>query len=155
MQITFQSITENQQKSKIAQDILADLPMWFGIQSETEEYIKNVKSQQFIQVSADSVPVGFISIKSNNSFTAEIYVMGIKRKYHRLKTGEKLLNYITEMLRDEKYSYLLVKTLDESRESKEYEMTRLFYRKMGFVPIDVISSIWGTDNPCLLMIKKL
>ncbi len=62
MQITFQSITENQQKSKIAQDILADLPMWFGIESETEEYIENVKNYQFIQVSADSFPIGFISI---------------------------------------------------------------------------------------------
>lgn len=155
MQITFQSISANQQKSKIAQDILADLPMWFGIQSAIEEYVENVKNYQFIKVSADSIPIGFISIKPNNSFTAEIYVMGIKRKYHRLKIGERFLNYVSEMLRDEKYSYLLVKTLDESRESKEYKMTRLFYKKMGFIPIDVISSIWGTDNPCLLMIKKL
>lgn len=72
MQITFQSITENQEKSKITQDILADLPMWFGIQSAMEEYAENVKNYQFIKVSADSIPVGFISIKSNNSFTAEI-----------------------------------------------------------------------------------
>ena len=155
MQIKFQSISKNQEKSKITQDILADLPMWFGIQSAIDEYVKNVKNYQFIKANVDSIPVGFISIKSNNSFTAEIYVMGIKRKYHRKKVGEKLLNHVSEMLRDEKYSYLLVKTLDESRKSKEYEITRLFYRKMGFIPIDVIPSIWGTDNPCLLMIKKL
>ncbi len=155
MQLTFQSISENEEKSKTAQEILADLPLWFGIQSETEEYIKNVRNYYFIQVCADSIPVGFISIKSNNSFTAEVYVLGIKRKYHRLKIGEKLLNNVSEMLGDKGYSYLLVKTLDESRESKEYEMTRLFYKKMEFVPIDVIPEIWGTENPCLLMIKKL
>lgn len=155
MQTTFHSVSEPQKKSKIAQDILADLPMWFGIQSETKEYIDNVKKHKFIQVNADSMPVGFISIKSNNSFTAEIYVMGIKQKYHRLKIGEKLLSHVSEMLKDENYSYLLVKTLDESRKSKEYEMTRYFYRKTGFVPIDVIPEIWGNNNPCLLMIKKL
>jgi hypothetical protein len=58
-------------------------------------------------------------------------------------------------LREENYSYLLVKTLDEARESKEYEKTRRFYQKTGFIPIDVIPEIWGNDNPCLLMIKKL
>ena len=45
--------------------------------------------------------------------------------------------------------------LDESRESKSYEKTRLFYLAMGFKPLEVFKTLWDEDNPCLFMVKHI
>ena len=155
MPITFQEVTTDSEKVSITRDVLADLPKWFGIPSTVDEYAEEVKKHVFIKANVDNAPIGFVSVKSNNSYTSEIYLVGIKSKYHRNKIGEKLLSYVFDRLRKEKCSIVMVKTLDESKLSEEYEKTRLFYYKMGFIPLDVIPSIWGKENPCLIMVKKL
>jgi hypothetical protein len=53
------------------------------------------------------------------------------------------------------YSYLTVKTLDASAEYEPYEQTRAFYKKMGFVPLEVFKTLWNKENPCLFLVKKL
>jgi hypothetical protein len=51
--------------------------------------------------------------------------------------------------------FLTVKTLDESRASKSYEKTRLFYLSVGFKPLEVFPLLWDKDNPCLFMAKSI
>lgn len=50
-------------------------------------------------------------------------------------------------------SWLEVKTLDASRASESYTRTRAFYLSAGFEPLECIPEIWGSDNPCLIMVK--
>ncbi|MBC7456865.1 MAG: hypothetical protein H7235_01205, partial [Bdellovibrionaceae bacterium] len=48
-----------------------------------------------------------------------------------------------------------VKTLSEARAHENYEKTRKFYLKSGFVPIEEFKTLWGEHNPCLMLIKDL
>jgi len=36
-----------------------------------------------------------------------------------------------------------------------YARTRAFYAAMGFEPLEEIVQVWGPDNPCLLLVKRL
>jgi GNAT superfamily N-acetyltransferase len=81
--------------------------------------------------------------------------MGVLDKYHRIGIGRMLITASENLCRENKVTFLTVKTLDESRKSESYEKTRLFYLSIGFKPIEVFNSLWGEDNPCLLMVKVL
>ena len=102
----------------------------------------------------DSKAVGFLTIKQHNQFAAEIYVMGVLPQLHRKGIGHNLVEEAEKILKQNSVEYLQVKTLGESHPDKYYGLTRAFYFKMGFKPIEEFDRIWG-DNPCLLMIKAL
>jgi GNAT superfamily N-acetyltransferase len=148
-------LTEEDKKEKVCRNTLKELPLWFGLPQSNEEYCDKVKLYRFIEILNEGKGIGFVSIKSNNEFVAEIYVMGILPQYHRQGIGTLLMERICIELKRNGYRYLEVKTLDESRESEEYRKTRLFYEKVGFIPLDVVLHEWGEENPCLIMIKAL
>ena len=52
-------------------------------------------------------------------------------------------------------SELQVKTLGPSHPSEHYAATRQFYVARGFRPLEELTEIWGEDNPCLIMVKRL
>jgi hypothetical protein len=54
-----------------------------------------------------------------------------------------------------KCKYVIVKTISEIDEDKNYEKTRRFYKKMGFEELVTLTEIWDENNPCLIMIKKV
>ena len=155
MNIEFQIIEHNAEKSRICKTVIADLPEWFGIPESNAEYCKGVKDHDFIKIVFNNNLAGFCSIKKNNEYTAEIYVMGLLKKYHRMGIGINLIQFLEVYLIDQGFVYLEVKTLDESHNSFSYKKTRLFYKKAGFLPLDVQIKIWGKENPCLIMVKKL
>jgi len=143
------------EKYTICKNIIEKLPKWFGIPQSNNEYCEGVKEYLFYKIIVSNDVIGFVSIKFNYETIAEIYVMGILCEYHRRGIGTYIIKHITSKLKKMGIKYLEVKTLDESRESGEYKQTRLFYKKVGFIPIDVLKNEWGKDNPCLIMIKKL
>ncbi|HOT31267.1 MAG TPA: GNAT family N-acetyltransferase [Petrotogaceae bacterium] len=142
-------------KQIITADILKKLPQWFGIDSAINDYVSGVKETVFLAAYDDEKPVGFISIKSNNEYTAEIYVMGIEKPYHRKGIGTILIEKAQLFLKNNGYRFLMVKTLGESCDYEFYARTRMFYKKCGFFPLQEIKEIWGEENPCLIMIKVL
>ena len=155
MKIEFIEVKDNEEKSDLCRKVLDDLPLWFGIPEANDEYCEGVKKHRFIKICYENEAIGFASVKVNNELVAELYVLGILTKYHRKSIGVRLLEYIEQDLRNNGFQYLEVKTLDESKESEEYRRTRLFYQKTGFIPFDVLYNEWGSDNPCLIMLKKL
>ena len=66
----------------------------------------------------------------------------------------KLLNNSIELIEDE-IKFFMVKTLGESHPDENYKITREFYKKLGFYPLEEIKEIWGESNPCLIMVKTL
>lgn len=48
-----------------------------------------------------------------------------------------------------------MKTLSADHPDRHYAATRVFYEAMGFEPIEVFAELWGSDTPCLLMLKRL
>lgn len=155
MNIKFDFVNDPAQKENICRTVLSDLPLWFGISEANEQYANGVRDKQFVAVSLDGKTIGFASIKENNKSTAELYLIGILANYHRAGIGAKLLNYISNVLKQQDFKLLQVKTLDETRESVEYKKTRCFYNKVGFIPLESFDELWGSDNPCLIMVKVL
>ncbi len=51
--------------------------------------------------------------------------------------------------------YLTVKTLDESAVYEPYDRTQAFYFKNGFTPLEVFTTFWNEENPCLFLIKHV
>lgn len=142
-------------KQIITAEILKNLPQWFGIDSAINDYVHGVKATTFFAAYDNENPIGFISIKISNEYTAEIYVMGIKELYHRKGIGTTLVEKAKLFLKNAGYKFLIVKTLGESCDYEYYARTRKFYKKCGFFPLQEIKEIWGEENPCLIMLNVL
>ncbi|MFD3158735.1 GNAT family N-acetyltransferase (plasmid) [Haloimpatiens sp. FM7330] len=139
--IRISKLLNNEEKSNVANCILRQLPEWFGIEESIIEYVNRVKSTDFYAVYYLDNPVGFISIKSNNEYTSEVYVIGILKKYHNHGIGKKLLKIVEESLIKDNVKFLMVKTLGDSHPDINYKYTRKFYKKTGFYPLEEIKEI--------------
>ncbi len=139
----------------ICNELLRSLPLWFGIESAIQRYVSDVEGLTTFVAYIDDKPLGLVSIKAHNEYTAEVYVMAVHPKFHRRGIGRLLVEKTESHLKGLNYEYLSVKTLSPSRPNKEYEQTRAFYLAMGFKPVEEFKTLWGEANPCLLMIKAL
>ena len=122
-------IQEPDLKSEITSYILDDLPNWFGIEAAKKEYIENVRDKDFFVIHKKKEPefkpnsplgeelnfseiekikssLGFITLKYHSQYSAEVYVMGILKKYHRLGIGKKLIDTVSAHLKEHSYKFL-------------------------------------------------
>jgi GNAT superfamily N-acetyltransferase len=148
-------IKDNYQKKEIAKYILESLPEWFGIPESTKEYIDESCNLPFFAVFNELKPLGFIVLKENNAYTAEIFVMGVLPNHQKKGIGRMLYHKVYNWAKDHGYEYLQVKTLDSSHPDLHYAITRKFYLSMGFKPFECIPVLWGKDNPCLIMVQYI
>lgn len=153
--IEIKNIRNNNEKSRITNYILRELPEWFGIEESIVEYVEEVKKYDFYGAYNNGKAVGFISIKYNNKYTAEMYLIGILKEYQNQKIGRKLIEITEKLLIEDEIKFFMVKTLGESQPDENYKITREFYKKLGFYPLEEIKEIWGESNPCLIMVKTL
>ncbi len=147
-------IEDPQEKSRICERILRSLPQWFGIESAILDYIKDVQAME-TWVATKSDAIGFISLNKHNNQTAEIHVMGVLPEFHGKKVGSELVRVAEESLLAQRFKFLTVKTLSESRPDVNYDKTRKFYLKSGFIPLEEFKTLWGEHNPCLMMVKAI
>ena len=148
-------LDDEKEKIEVSTNILKALPNWFGIEESTKEYINKSSDLQFFVAIDKSKVVGFISIKENSKYTAEIYVMAVLPDYHKQGIGKKLINVSLKWAKEKGYEFLQVKTLDYSHPDTYYEATRGFYKSVGFKELECLKEVWGEDNPCLIMIQHI
>lgn len=148
-------LQSSDEKHEIANVILRQLPEWFGIEEAIVDYVNGVNDTDFYAAYNVDEPIGFISIKANNQYTSEIYVLGVKKEYHNRGIGKMLLKAAQDELINKNFKFLMVKTLGASHPDINYRNTREFYNKAGFYPLEEIKEIWGKENPCLIMVKKV
>jgi GNAT superfamily N-acetyltransferase len=98
---------------------------------------------------------GFLALKLHTEAAAEIYVMGVRPGSHRRGIGTALLESAEAFLRQRGFEYLQVKTLGPSHPDVGYAATRSFYAARGFRPLEELTAIWGEENPCLILVKRL
>lgn len=110
------------------------------------------KNSFFITASLNNRTLGFALVSFIKPNVYEISVMGVLNKNRRHGVGTAIMNYLFNKL---KGSYLLVKTVDETKLNDTYASTRNFYIKTGFQPLITLPEVWDEENPCLIMIKKL
>jgi len=150
-----EEVIDKKQKMHTTANILKSLPDWFGIPESIQEFIDKSSNLPFFSAVDKSKAIGFISIKENNRYSAEIYVMGILPDYHRQGIGRALIDSVISWAKEKGYEFLQVKTLDESHPDVHYSDTRKFYFSVGFRPLECLPELWGKDNPCLIMIKHI
>ena len=148
--MTVVEIEESSARSQLCETVLRDLPEWFGIESATAAYIRDVAELATLGIGDDAI----LSLKLHTAFAAEVYVMGVRRSRHGQGLGTALMQAAEEYLRGRDFEYLQVKTLGPSDPDEGYVRTRAFYEARGFVPLEEIHGLWE-DNPCLLMVKRL
>jgi GNAT superfamily N-acetyltransferase len=139
------------ERSRTCDRILRSLPEWFGIAEAVDAYVRDVAALPTLAYD----DAGFLSLKAHGRYAAEIYVMGVLRERQGQGIGTALVEAAEDRLRGAGVEYLQVKTLGPSRPSEHYELTRRFYEKVGFRPLEEIHGLWSEGNPCLLMVKRL
>lgn len=153
--MTIKMMDSPQEKQYICKTVLRSLPDWFGIPEAIDEYVRKSSEMPFWALFDSKNAVGFIAIKEASEDTAEIYVMGISEAYHHQGFGKMLFSKCLEWCRQNHFSFLQVKTLDQSHPDTHYANTRKFYKAMGFKKLECIPEIWGKSCPCLIMIMHI
>jgi len=148
-------VSDPELRSSVCELVLRSLPLWFGIESAIVNYTRDVKAMETWVSYENDVPIGFVSINKHFSQSAEIHVMGIRQEFHRKGIGHQLVTAVENDLRVQNFKFLTVKTLSEARPNKEYDLTRKFYLKMGFTPLEEFKTLWDESNPCLYLVKAL
>lgn len=154
-EIVIKPVTAPEERSLLCKRILQLLPAWFGIPEAVIAYTDEVKTMETWVALIDNLEVGFISVNKPNAATAEIHVMGILQEHHRKGIGTLLVKKAEAGLSRQGFRFLQVKTLSAARPCPEYDITRKFYMEMGFYPVEEFKTLWGSENPCLQLIKTL
>jgi ribosomal protein S18 acetylase RimI-like enzyme len=136
------------------EQILRDLPEWFGIEEAILQYRRDIEIMESFVVEISGTLAGFITLNTHNDYSAEIHVIALKREYHGRGIGRKLVAFGEEKLIARSVEYLHVKTVGPSLPNDFYARTRNFYFHLGFRPLEE-TNLWGDRNPCLIMVKHL
>jgi GNAT superfamily N-acetyltransferase len=81
--------------------------------------------------------------------------MGVKRSWHRRGVGRALIEAAAQLAESQGVRFLTVKTLSPSNDDPNYARTRLFYEAVGFVPIEEFPTLWGSENPCIFLLRPI
>lgn len=145
-------IEDKNEKENISRAILTQLPEWFGLPDSMNEYISCSKEMPFWVYFDAEKPIGFIALKETGEFTAEIYVMGVLKGYHRKGIGNQLWKVFLQYAQKIGYEYVQVKTVKKGH-YKEYDITNAFYEKLGFRELECFPTLWDEWNPCQVYVR--
>ena len=151
---TVNCITDQDEKRRIARLVLEALPDWFGIPEAREDYIRESAELFFAAAYDGDRPIGFVSLKETGRDTAELFVMGVLKEYHRRGVGTALFDAARKAAADSGYSFLQVKTVQMGRYA-EYDATNRFYLALGFKEFEVFPTLWDEFNPCQIYVMSL
>ena len=154
MTTEIKNIEKVEEKENISREILYDLPEWFGLPESTESYIRDSKDKSFLAGYIDNKLAGFIVLNPTSKDTSEIFVMGVKKCFHRQSIGRKLNQAYEALAKESGFSYSQVKTV-QSDNYAEYDITNKFYQAMGYVELECFPNMWDSWNPCQIYIKCL
>jgi GNAT superfamily N-acetyltransferase len=142
-------------REALAREILEELPEWFGIPEATEAYVKAADKLPMLAYESGGKVIGFLTLKLQTIHAMEIVVMGVRRAWHRRGAGRALMAAAEAEAVRRGCSYVTVRTLAPSNPDPNYVATRAFYEALGFVPVEILSDLWGPDLPSLLLLKRV
>lgn len=149
-----QRIDVPEDRSRIAREILAQLPEWFGIPESTAQYVAGCAQMPVWADIENRCCRGFIAMRLTSDCAAEIFVMGVKPQFHRMGIGRALFGAMHEEAKRTGLEYLHVKTVQTGK-YEIYDRTNLFYRSLGFRELECLPELWDAANPCQLYIMTI
>ena len=148
-----EEVKDENQKMAVVAEVLNDLPEWFGIPESTQAYIEGAKDLQVWAAYQESDLLGFVSLSYSSEDCAEIDCLGVKKGHQGRGIGSQLIANL-ESEAGKQVDYLQVKTVAEGS-NKDYDRTNVFYRSLGFKKLEIFPQLWGPQNPCQILIKKM
>ena len=148
-----EEVKDANQKMAVVAEVLKDLPEWFGIPESTQAYIEEAKDLQVWATYQERDLAGFVSLSYSSEDCAEIDCLGVKKAYQGRGIGSQLLATL-ESEANKNVDFLQVKTVAQGS-NKDYDRTNVFYRNLGFKKLEIFPQLWGPQNPCQILIKKI
>lgn len=148
------AVLDKDEKRRIARTILETLTDWFEVPEEREGHIRKSADLPFFAAFDGDLPAGFICLRETGRDTAEIYVMGVLKSFHRRGVGRELVREAKAAAKQMGYSFLQVKTVQMGT-YPDYDDTNLFYLAMGFKEFEVLPLFWDELNPCQVYVMHL
>lgn len=110
----------------------------------------------WVAVEADEV-IGFAVADRRSARAVEILWAAVRADRRGAGVGTQLIEETLRVLADEGVSLVEVKTLDRTSDYAEYEPTRAFWERRGFVQIDAIDPLpgWQPGNPSAFYVAAL
>ncbi|MFH1956830.1 MAG: GNAT family N-acetyltransferase [Patescibacteria group bacterium] len=117
---------------------------------------KDLPKQLVYGIFKDNELIGFASYEKINSEVVELAWMAVNRNFQNKGFGTKLVKESISNL-GKKYKFCKVKTLAETYKDYGFKKTRNFYKKLGFVSLEIIQPFpgWKKNNPCQIFVKYL
>ena len=153
MMFVIEEVKNENQKKAVVAEVLKALPEWFGIPESTQAYIEGATTLQVWAAYQESDLTGFVSLSYSSEDCAEIDCLGVKKGHQGRGIGSQLLANL-ESEAGKQVDYLQVKTVAEGS-NKDYDRTNVFYRSLGFKKLEIFPQLWGPQNPCQILIKKM
>lgn len=135
--------------------ILAELPEWFGIPESNADYAAHAEREHAWVAEEAGQPLGLMVLVDHGFSALEIHLLAVRPHVHRRGVGRALVSHAASIAQALGRPYLMVKTRGPSLPYEPYERTRAFYVGVGFEALEELTSIWGPENPCLIMIMRL
>jgi len=141
--------------TRVTLTIMHSLPAWFSPPEDIDQKSVLYRDAPFFAAYVGNDAVGFAALKDHNEYTSEILNIGILEEYQRYGIGGALFSAVEAHCIACGRRFLTVKTLDASADYEPYDRSRAFYRKAGFLPLEVLTNHWDEENPCLFLAKWL
>ena len=142
-------------KARICRDLLAALPDWFGLPEVNPRLEREARDLPMWVARAGAQAVGFVTLRQHFPATAELDVLAVHPAHHRRGVGAQLIAALEAYLRTTATRQLTAKTLAPEARDLNYARTRRFYAAQGFLPVEIFTTLWNRENPCLLLSKTL
>lgn len=135
--------------------LLLSVPEWFGRPESNAEYITDARTMETWTVRNDAGDVvGVTLISWHFGHSAEVHFTVVDRSEHGTGVGTAMMSAVEADVRTRGAKLLQVKTLGASSPDPNYDRTRRFYEKMGFLPLEE-TDLWDEATPCLIMVMPL
>jgi ribosomal protein S18 acetylase RimI-like enzyme len=137
-------------------EIVKKLPEYFTDKAVLN-MAKDLQHQDFLVATISDKPVGFVSFTQKNPQIAEITWMAVELEHQRHGIGTAMVDFGINQLKTNDIQILEVKTLAPDPEAPQYDKTRKFYQRLGFIHLETIDPYpgWDLGNPCALYVKVL
>ncbi len=141
--------------------VIASLPYFFGDPAGARDCADAVRSQRGWVALVDGAVAGFITLHPHFPESAEITWMAVHADHRRSGIGRLLIDAACAGAAAAGARMLCVLTLGPSvpeppeSAADNYESTRRFYRRMGFVPLRELGLREWNDSHALILARAL
>ena len=146
--------------------VLRSLPMWFGIEEALQMYADDtLRLPTFAAADGNGGGepagsdgpkiIGFVTLMKHFEHAWEVHCLALHAEFRNRGHGRALLGHAEAWLAAQGVSLLQVKTVAATSDSAAYALTRGFYARLGFQPLEVFPLLWSARNPALQLVKFL